>query len=344
MTVSKQAFGRTKDGANVDLYTLANTAGMKIKVMTCGATLVAVEVPDRAGKRDNVTLHLDSFAEYRDGHPCLGSICWRYANRIAKGTFTLDGVEYTLARNNGPNHLHGGMVGFDKVLWKAETEVRTGSASIILVYVSPDGDEGYPGTLTATVTYTLTFDNQLRMEYSAETDQPTIVNLTNHAYWNLSGTGDVLAHELLINADHYLPVDDTQIPLGELRPVEGGPMDFRQPAAIGSRIDQVHGGYDHCYVLNKTARGQLSLAARVFDPASGRVMEVHTTEPGVQLYTANALSISKPSGVYYGKHYGLCLEAQHFPDSPHWPQFPSTVLRPGQTYKQLTVHKFTVRK
>lgn len=343
MTISKQRFGRTERGQEVELYTLTNTTGMKIKVMTYGATLIAVEVPDRAGKRDNVTLHLDSFAEYREGHPCLGSICGRYANRIAKGRFTLDGVEYRLATNNGPNHLHGGHIGFDKVIWAAQPEQRTGSVGVTFVYVSPDGEEGYPGTLTATVTYSLTIDNQLRIEYTAETDRPTIVNLTNHAYWNLAGAGDILKHELRIHADRYLPVDETQIPLGELRPVEGGPMDFRRPMPIGSRIDQVPGGYDHCYVLNKTAPGQLSLAAELFDPSSGRIMEVHTTEPGLQLYTANKLNVSKPSGVYYGPHFGVCLEAQHFPDSPNHPQFPTTILRPGQTYKQLTVHKFRVK-
>jgi len=344
MHVSKQAFGRTRDRAAVDLYTLTNAAGMKLKVMTYGATLIAVEVPDRHGKRDNVTLALNSFAEYESGHPCLGPICGRYANRIAKGRFTLDGVEYSLATNNGPNHLHGGNVGFDKVLWKAQAEERTGSVAVTLVYTSRDGEEGYPGTLSTTVSYALTADNRLKIEYAAETDRATPVNLTNHAYWNLAASGDVLGHELMINADYYLPVDETLIPLGDLQPVEGGPMDFRQPMAVGSRIGEVPGGYDHCYALNKATRGQLSLAAQLYDPKSGRAMEIHTTEPGVQLYTANWLDLSKPSGVCYGKHYGLCLETQHFPDSPNQLQFPSTILRPGQTYKQLTVHKFSVRK
>jgi aldose 1-epimerase len=344
MTMHKQVFGKMPDGVKVDLYTLTNAAGMKVRVMTCGATLVGVDVPDRSGHRNNVTLSLESFAEYASGHPCLGSICGRYANRIAKGKFTLDGVEYTLATNNGPNHLHGGNVGFHKVVWKAEPEERTGSVGVVLTYVSRDGEEGYPGALTATVTYTLTADNQLKIEYTAESDRPTVVNLTNHAYWNLAASGDILGHELTINADRYLPVDETQIPLGELRPVEGTPMDFRQPMAVGSRIAQVPGGYDHCYVLNKAPKDKLSLAATVYDPQSGRVMEVHTTEPGVQLYTANGLNLSKPSGIHYGKHYGLCLETQHFPDSPNHPQFPSTILRPGHTYKQLTVHKFSVKR
>lgn len=344
MTINKQVFGKRADGAKVDLYTLTNPAGMKVRVMTYGATLIGVDVPDRQGRRDNVTLSLGSFAEYDSGHPCLGSVCGRYANRIARGKFTLDGVEYDLATSNGPNHLHGGNAGFHKMVWKAEPEERTGSVGVVLSYVSREGEEGYPGTLNASVTYTLTSDNRLKIEYTAESDRPTVVNLTNHAYWNLAASGDILGHELTINADRYLPVDETQIPLGELRPVEGTPMDFRQPTTVGSRIAQVPGGYDHCYVLNKSPKDQLSLAATVYDPQSGRVMEVHTTEPGVQLYTANGLNLSKPSGIHYGKHYGLCLEAQHFPDSPNHPQFPSTVLRPGKTYKQVTIHKFGVRK
>jgi aldose 1-epimerase len=347
MTISKQAFGRTRDKAAVDLYTLTNAAGMKVKVMTYGATLIAVEVPDRQGNRDNVTLGLNSFTEYESGHPCLGPTCGRFANRIAKGRFTLDGVEYSLATNNGPNHLHGGKIGFDKVLWKAQPEERTGSVSVAFDYISRNGEEGYPGTLTATVTYVLTADNRLKIDYIAECDRATPVNLTNHAYWNLASSGDVLGHELSINADHFLPVDDGLIPLGDLAPVAGGPMDFRLPMAVGSRIGQVPGGlggYDHCYVLNKAVRGQLSLAAQLYDPKSGRFMEVHTSEPGVQLYTANGLDLSKPSGVHYGKHNGLCLETQHFPDSPNQPQFPSTILRPGQIYKHLTVHKFSVRE
>lgn len=344
MAVTKQLFGTTRDGKTVDLYILTHPAGMTAKVMTLGATLIGVEVPDREGKFANVTLHLPSFADYASGHPCFGSICGRYANRIAQGRFTLDGATYTLATNNGRNHLHGGKVGFDKVVWSAEPRDQGGSPGVTLTYGSRDGEEGYPGNLTVTVTYTLTADNELRIQYAATTDKPTVVNLTNHAYWNLSGSGDILGHELTIHADRYLPVDDGQIPLGELRPVEGSPMDFRKPMPVGSRIAQVPGGYDHCYVLNKAADGELSLAARLFDPKSGRVMEVLTTEPGVQLYTANGLNLSKPSGIHYGKHAGLCLECQHFPDSPNQAHFPSTVLRPGQTYRQLTVHKFSVAK
>ena len=344
MSVAKDPFGKTRDGAAVDLYTLANSAGMKAKIMTFGATLTAVEVPDRQGKLDNVTLHLDSFADYYAGHPCFGSICGRYANRIAKAKFVLDGAPYTLAANNGKNHLHGGRVGFDKRVWKAEPVQGKGFAGVLMTYVSPDGEEGYPGTLSVKVQYSLTEDNRLSIDYMAAADKPTVLNLTNHAYWNLAASGDVLGHELVIHADRYLPVDETLIPLGEFRPVKGTPMDFTVPHAIGSRIAQVNSGYDHCYVLNKKLGEDLSLAARVVEPTSGRVLELYTTEPGVQLYTANGLNLKRPGGVFYGNHYGFCLECQHFPDSPNQPLFPSAVLRPGKTYKQLTVHKFSVEK
>jgi aldose 1-epimerase len=343
MNIRKEPFGKMRDGSAVDLYTLSNSKGMKTQVMTLGATLVSVEVPDRNGRPAEVTLKMDTFEQYVAGHPCFGSVCGRYANRIAKGAFTLDGVEYTLARNNGPNHLHGGIVGFHKVNWTAEPVEGAASVGVKLTYTSRDGEEGYPGKLVATVTYTLAADNQFTMDYSAVTDKPTVLNLTNHAYWNLAGSGDVLAHELLLNADRYLPVDKGLIPLGELKPVQGTPMDFTKPLPIGSRIAEVPGGYDHCYVLNKEKPGELSLAARVMDPASGRVMEVLTTQPGVQIYTANGLNMKKPGGVSYGKHYGVCLETQHFPDSPNQPGFPSTVLRPGQTYRHSTVHKFSVK-
>lgn len=341
MSVCKEPFGKNREG-EVDLYTLVNAAGMKAKIMTVGATLTSVEVPDRNGKFDNVTLHLDSFADYDRGHPCFGSLCGRYANRIARGKFTLDGVSYTLATNNGPNHLHGGRVGFHQRLWKAELNEGKGFVGVTFTYTSPDGEEGYPGTLTAKVQYSVTEDNRLTIEYTATTDKPTVVNLTNHAYWNLAASGDVLGHELMLNADRYLPVDEGLIPLGELCAVRGTPMDFTSPHAIGAAIAKVKGGYDHCYVLNKKLGEDLSLAARAVEPKSGRVMEVYTTEPGVQLYTANGMKMTKPNGVFYGPHYGFCLETQHFPDSPNQPHFPPTVLRPGKPYKQLTVHKFSV--
>jgi aldose 1-epimerase len=347
MSIQKQSIGKTPDGTQVDEYTLANGAGLRIKIMTYGATLTQVEMPDRNGKPGVVTLYLDSLDDYIAGHPFFGSVVGRYANRIAKGKFTLDGVQYTLATNNGPNHLHGGNKGFDKAVWKAEPAEGDGCVSVKFTHTSPDGDEGYPGTLVATATYTLTDDNQLKMEYTATTDKATHVNLTNHAYWNLAGagSGDVLGHQLMINADRYLPVDDGLIPLGELAPVKGTPMDFTQPQAIGSRIGQVEGGYDHCYVLNRRKAGELCLAARVVEPRSGRVMEIYTTQPGIQLYTGNFLDGSLTvAGKPCNKHYAFCLETEHYPDSPSRPEYPSTVLRPGETYREVTIHKFSVEK
>jgi aldose 1-epimerase len=312
--------------------------------MTYGATLVAVETPDRNGKFENVTLHLDSLAEYLAGHPCFGSICGRYANRIAQGKFTLEGVQYALVTNGGPHHIHGGRLGFDKVAWQAEAVEGQGFVGVKLAYTAADGEEGYPGKLAVTVTYVLTEDDQLKFEYAATTDRPTILNLTNHAYWNLAGKGNVLDHELTLNADRYLPADATLLPRGEILPVKGTPMDFTRPQTIGSRIENVPGGYDHCYVLNQAKPGELAFCARVVEPKSGRAMAVHTTEPGVQLYTANFLQMKRAGGKTYGKHDGFCLETQHFPDSPNRPHFPSTVLRPGETYRQTTVHQFSVKE
>ena len=347
MSIEKTALGKMPDGTQVEQYTLANAAGLRARIMTYGATLKTVEMPGRHGKPDVVTLYLDSLDDYSGGHPFFGSIAGRYANRIAKGKFTLDGVQYTLATNNGPNHLHGGVRGFDKAVWKAEPLEGEGCVGVTLTHTSPDGDEGYPGTLAASVTYTLTADNRLKMEYTAQTDKPTHVNLTNHAYWNLAGagSGDVLGHELMINADRYLPVDEGLIPLGEPATVKGTPMDFTEPHSIGSRIAQVKGGYDHCYVLNKKDGEELTLAARVVEPSSGRRMEVYTTQPGIQLYTGNFLEGRLTvAGKPCGKHYGFCLETEHFPDSPNRPEYPSTVLRPGETYHEVTVHKFSVQQ
>lgn len=347
MSIEKAAIGKTPDGVQVDEYTLANANGVRATIMTYGATLTRVEAPDRDGKLAVVTLYLDSLDGYLAGHPYFGSAVGRYANRIAQGKFTLDGVEYTLATNNGPNHLHGGVRGFDKAVWQAEPSEGEGCVAVKFTHTSPDGDEGYPGTLTASVTYSLTNENELRMEYMATTDKPTVVNLTNHAYWNLAGagSGDVLGHVLTLNADRYLPVDEGLIPLGELAPVKDTPMDFTKPHAIGSRIAQVEGGYDHCYILNQARGKGFSLAARVVEPKSGRVMEIYTTQPGIQLYTGNFLDGSLTvAGKPCKKHYALCLETQHFPDSPNRPEFPSTVLRPGQTYHEVTVHKFSVEK
>jgi aldose 1-epimerase len=346
MSIQKTAIGKVPDGTEVDQYTLTNANGLRVKIITYGATLTTVEVPDRHGKSDVVTLYLDSLDDYLAGHPYFGSTVGRYANRIAKGRFTLDGAEYTLATNNGPNHLHGGIQGFDKAVWKAESAQGEDCVGVKVTHVSPDGDEGYPGTLTASVTYSLTNDNELKMEYTATTDKPTVVNLTNHAYWNLAGagSGDVLGHLLRLNADCYLPVDEGLIPLGELAPVQGTPMDFTKPHTIGSRIAQVEGGYDHCYVLNKKGE-KLTRAARVVEPKSGRVMEIYTTQPGIQLYTGNFLDGSLTvAGKPAKKHYAFCLETEHFPDSPNRPEFVSTVLRPGETYHEVTVHKFSVQK
>ncbi len=347
MSVHKELFGKTPEGVAVDLYTLTNSKGLRVKIMTYGATIISVEAPDRKGKAENVTLSLDKLDEYLKGHPFFGSTVGRYANRIAKGKFTLDGKQYTLATNNNENHLHGGVKGFDKYVWDAKAVETADAVGVVFTHVSPDSDEGYPGQLNAKVTYSLTNDNELKMEYEATTDRPTIVNLTNHTYWNLTGaTDDVLGHELMLNADRYLPVDKGLIPLGELRNLKGTPMDFTRPMAIGSRIAKVEGGYDHCYVLNKKPgeEKKLSLAATVYEPKSGRVMEIYTSEPGVQFYSGNFLDGQQQrGGKKFTKHYGFCLETQHFPDSPNKPPFPSVVLRPGETYAHKTVHKFSVK-
>ncbi len=356
ISITKKPFGKTRDGAAVDLYALANGRGIKVEIMTLGATLTAVESPDRHGKSENITLSMKTLDDYTAGHPCFGSVPGRFANRIAKGRFTLDGREYVLAVNNGENHLHGGRVGFDKKVWLAEPSEGDGFAAVKLTYKSPDGEEGYPGALTATVTYTLTDDNLLVMAYAAATDKPTHVNLTNHAYWNLAGqaAGDVLDHELTINADSYLAVDAGLIPLGPPSPVKGTEMDLTRPKKIGARIAETGGGYDHCYVLNKEladkadievgveADARLTLAAQAYDPKSGRFMEVYTTQPAVQLYTANGLDGGPRSGGFK-KHCGFCLETQHYPDSPNRPEYPTTVLRPGEAYKEVTIHYFGVK-
>jgi len=347
MNISQQPFGTTAEGKAVDLYTLDNGRGMKVRVMTYGCILTAVEAPDRTGKTANVTLYLDTLKDYLAGHPMFGAVVGRVAGRIGGAKFTLDGVEYPLAANSGKNCIHGGKRGFDKAVWKAEPVSGGGYVGLKLSHTSPDGDEGFPGTLTATVTYTLTSANELKMEYTARTDKPTVVNLTNHAYWNLAGAGvgDVLGHRLMIPSGEYLPADDTLIPTGEYKSVEGTPLDFRKAETVGARVAQIPaiGGYDHSYVLSKQGPSELRLAARVSEPTSGRVMEVWTTYPDVHLYTANKLKL-KAGDKAYGPYAGLCLETQYFPDSPNKPQFPSAVLRPGEVYRHLTVHKFSVEK
>ena len=345
MPFKRESVGKTPDGHVVDRYTLVNENGLRVAIFTYGATITTVEVPDRNGQMENVVLSLDSLQDYFRGHPYFGSTVGRYANRIAKGTFRLLGKEYKLATNDGPNHLHGGRRGFDKAVWNAETFEGPDAVSAIFTHDSPDGDEGYPGKLATKATYSLTNTNKLLIELAAITDAPTIVNLTNHAYWNLAGASrDVLEHELMLNADGYLPVDTDLIPLGEIRKVEGTPMDFTRPHTIGSRIAQVEGGYDHCYVINRDEGEKTPiLAARVVDPASGRAMEMYTSQPGVQFYSGNFLDGTLHRGkTPLAKHFGFCLETQHFPNSPNHSSFPTTRLMPGEVYRHTTIHRFYV--
>lgn len=349
--VRREPFGQLPAGPGIDVYTLTNANGMVVRVLTYGGILQAMRVPDRGGQIDDVVLGYDSLAGYLRDSPYFGAVIGRYGNRIAKGTFTLDGRVYRLATNNGPNHLHGGVIGFDKGVWRAEPFQRDREGGVVLTHTSPDGDEGYPGTLEARVTYTLTDGNELIVDYQATTDRPTPVNLTQHSYFNLTGgTRDVLGHELEISADRFTPVDATLIPTGALAPVAGTPFDFRAAAVLGGRIDQTDaqlragGGYDHNFVLNRPGPG-LFLAARVFEPSTGRTLEVRTTEPGLQLYSGNFLdgTIKGKGGHVYGRRSGFCLETQHFPDSPNQAAFPSTILRPGDQYRSRTVYTFGVR-
>lgn len=346
--VEKSAFGKLPDGTAIEAYTLQNKNGLKAKVITYGALMTEFCAPDRTGRIADITLGFDNLQQYLDGHPYFGATIGRYGNRIARGKFTLEGKTYSLATNNYPNHLHGGNKGFDKVVWKAEVLDVKGGQAVKFTYVSRDGEEGYPGTLTAMVTYTLTDANELRLDYTATTDKTTVVNLTNHTYWNLAEQGDILSHILMLTADRYTPVDDTLIPTGELAPVKGTIMDFTTPLAVGSRLKQLTNtpqGYDHNYVLNSGGSKRPVLAARVEEPKSGRVMEIFTTEPGIQFYSGNFLdgTLKGKRGVTYQQHHGFCLETDHFPDSPNRPTFPSVVLTPGKTYTQTTVHKFSVK-
>jgi aldose 1-epimerase len=347
MTANKEPFGQTLDGRQITLYTLTNSNGLKARIINYGAILVSLEVPDRKGKLADITLGFDSLEGYLNVHPYFGAIVGRYANRIGNAQFMLDGVLYKLAANNNENHLHGGIKGFDKVVWKlVDCATDSEKTWVKMIYISEDEEEGYPGNLACTVTYILTNDDELKISYEAETDKMTIVNLTNHTYFNLAGqgNGDILSHELMINADNYTPVDEGLIPTGEIRSVQNSPMDFTSPMSIGSRISQVEGGYDHNYVLNREGN-TLALCAEVYEPTTGRVMTIHTTEPGVQLYTGNFLdgTLTGKGGKVYKKHYAFCLETQHFPDSPNKPSFPSVVLQPGQKYTSESVYKFSVR-
>lgn len=343
MSIIKSNFGKTKEGQSVDLYTLTNANGMTVKITNYGGIVTSLQVPDKNGQLGDVVLGFDSLDKYLEGHPYFGALIGRYGNRIAKGKFTLNGTEYNLATNNDENHLHGGIKGFDKVIWNGEIVKKETEVGIKLSYLSKDGEEGYPGNLSVVVIYTLTNDNELKILYEAETEKPTPVNLTHHSYFNLkgAGNGDILGHLLTIHADRFTPVDDGLIPTGELKSVKDTPMDFTVPKAIGERINQVKGGYDHNYVLNGWD-GSLRQAAKVVDPLSGRVMEVWTTEPGLQFYSGNFLdgTITGKEGKIYNKHYGFCLETQHFPDSPNKPQFPSTILKPGEKYTHTTIYRF----
>jgi aldose 1-epimerase len=351
--ISKTTFGTLPDGKTADIYTLKNAAGMEAKITNYGGIVVSLTAPDKNGTFADVVLGCDSLSGYVKGVPFFGALVGRYGNRIGKGKFTLDGKTYTLATNNGPNHLHGGKVGFDKVLWEA-TPMEGAEPSLKLTYVSKDGEEGYPGTLNVEVTYQLKNDNSLSIDYKATTDKPTVVNLTNHSYFNLTGdpSKTISDHELELKADKFVPVDKTLIPTGELKPVAGTPFDFTKSAKIGSRINDSSDvqikyglGYDHCWVLNASA-DSLNAFATVYEPTSGRVMEVLTTEPAVQFYTGNFLdgTVTGKNGVIAKYRTGLCLETEHYPDSPNKPSFPTTVLRPGQTYQTTTVYRFSARK
>lgn len=343
-SVKVSNWGRTRDGEKVKLYELSNKKGMKVAVMNYGATLVSVETPDRSGTLENITLHLESFDDYERGHPLFGSTVGRYASRIAEGGFTIDKKRFDL-ENVGRNgvHMHGGKKGLQKMVWEVDEVSENITAAVTFSHISPDGHEGYPGRLSVWVTYRLSDDNTLSIEYKASTTKPTHLNLTNHVYWNLNGAGngDILDHQLTLKSEEILDFDDRRIPTGKFKSVAKSPFDFRKSKAIGSRIRKVDGGYDHCYVLSRENReGDPILFARLESPDSGRVMEVLTTEPSVQLYTANYLRDGRP----YGPQHGVCLETQHFPDSPNNPSFPSTLLRPDETYRQVTEYRFSTAK
>jgi aldose 1-epimerase len=350
--ISKKAFGTTPDGQAVELYTLRNAKGGEVSIMTYGGIVTSLKVPDKNGKLDDVVLGYDKLDDYvKNNSPYFGCLVGRYGNRIAKGRFTLDGKTYQLATNNAPNHLHGGVKGFDKVVWNvAKAEVVPMATRLVLNYLSKDGEEGYPGNLNVTATYAWTDDNHLRLEFKATTDKKTVCNLTHHSYFNLAGKGDILGHVVHIDADKFTPVDSTLIPTGDLKPVEGTPLDFRKPTAVGARINhddpqlKYATGYDHNWVANKP-KGKMGLIARVTEPTTGRVMEVWSDEPGVQFYTGNFLdgTITGKGGWVYKQRNGLCFEPQHYPDSPNQPQFPSTELKPGQTYRNTILYKFSAK-
>ncbi len=347
--MQKQSFGKTEDGQTVDLYILTNKNGVEAGITNYGGTVVWLKAPDRDGKRDDVVLGYDTVDGYATGKAYIGATVGRYANRIAHATFTLDGTTYSLAKNDGDNHLHGG---FSKRVWAAKDVSGSAGQALELAYLSKDGEEGFPGNLSVKVVYTLTRENELKIDYSATTDKDTVLNLTNHAYFNLAGqgNGDILQQQIMIRADRFTPIDAVSIPTGELRSVKGTPFDFMNLTAIGARIDQddqqlkLGKGYDHNWVLNNEKAGSLFLAAQAYDPHSGRLLEVWTTEPGIQLYTGNFLDgIHGRDGKVYNRRDAFCLETQHFPDSPNHPSFPTTELKPGQHFESTTVYKFSVK-
>lgn len=349
--ISKKAFGKMPDGTPVDLYTLRNRHGVEAKISNYGGIVVSIKVPDRNGEFGDVVLGYDNLEGYLKENPFFGAMVGRYGNRIANAKFMLNGKEYKLAANNGPNSLHGGLNGFDKMVWQGKSLATPEGPALELSYVSKDGEEGFPGNLSVTAIYSLTDDNGLKLQYTATTDKETIVNLTQHSYFNLAGKGDVLKHEVMINADKFTPTDKTLIPTGELRPVKGTPFDFRKPTAIGARINQddeqlkLAAGYDQNWVIDK-APGKLGLMARVYEPTTGRVLEVLSTEPGLQFYTGNHLSgkISGKGGWVYKARDAFCMEPEHFPDSPNHPDFPSVVLKPGQEFHNTIIYRFSVKK
>lgn len=349
--ITSEVFGSLADGSEVHVFTLTNKAGVEARIINYGGIVLSLKVPDRNGKMGDVVLGFDTLADYLTKSPYFGCLVGRFGNRIAGGRFTLNGKTHTLAQNDGSNSIHGGIKGFDKVVWAATTKMTSDGPALGLNYVSKDGEEGFPGTLSVTAVYTLTEDNALALEFTAVTDKDTVVNLTHHSYFNLACKGDVLDHVVTINADRFTPVSAILIPTGELRPVAGTPMDFRKPEKIGTRINvddqqlKYGGGYDHNWVLNKKTEASLTLAATIFEPGSGRFMEVLTTEPGTQFYTGNFLDgsvVGKNGWAYKGRH-GFCFEPQHYPDSPNQPSFPSTVLKPGQTFTSAIIYRFSVK-
>ena len=345
--IQKSSFGKTQEGKAVEAFTLTNTKGVTAKIITYGATVTELHVPDKTGKMGDIVLGFDNIGQYEKQSPYFGAIIGRYGNRIAKGIFSLDNKTYHVPVNNGPNSLHGGLKGFDKHVWQATEKMTADGPSLTFKYTSKDGEEGYPGTLHTTVVYTLTNENVLRITYTATAEKPTVVNLTNHSYFNLAGSGDVLGYEATIRAAHYTPVDATLIPTGKIDSVVGTPLDFTTVHSIGERIAQIPadiGGYDHNFVLDSGGK-TMAQAAHIHDPVSGRTVEVYTDQPGVQFYTGNFLdgTVKGKHGQVYQKHSAFCLETQHFPDSPNHANFPSTILRPGHTFHSTTEYRFSAK-